>query len=276
MSFDTIAVSPVGTRMLDHLVSNGFAGGRPIADLSEAQLYEVAFDAALDISSEKRSSWPGRSWPWEEWVPAEAVDRLARAVPTCRAARWWSGPVASRPQVWLGRAAAAPTAGILARHIEGKPSAEIWTSSAIEGLPSAWWPYLDRHGGAGEQRSIRQLTPHPDVRVFEIRTPADWRWLCEMFPGPVVDGWVTPGWEAAAEPFDGIHLTVEGLIRAQGVEIETERGRAKLDDWDVESTAWLRWSVVALERLGTVGSPDRQTNRKLSRGRAFPRALRRS
>ena len=76
-----------------------------------------------------------------------------------------------------------------------------------------------------------------------------------------------------------------------------------LDDWDAESTAWLRWSVVDLERLGTIAverQPDTRPNgparwttvvnretdlltvlasgdrRGVSRGRAAPRALRRS
>jgi hypothetical protein len=53
--------------------------------------------------------------------------------------------------------------------------------------------------------AVWRLTPLADARVFEIRTPADWRRLCEAFPGPAVDGWVTPGWETATDEFDGIH-----------------------------------------------------------------------
>ncbi|HEY5013626.1 MAG TPA: hypothetical protein VIK61_13115 [Acidimicrobiia bacterium] len=275
MSFDTIATSPVGTRMLDRLVSDGFPSARPLSDLSEAALYRIAFEAAVEVSSEKWSARPGRSEPWERRESAGVVDQLARAVPTCAAARWWSFAATRRPQVWLGRAADTPAEGVLAPHIAGKPRTEIWTSSAVEGLPSAWWPYLERgaDGPMPGPRSIWRLTPGPDARVFEIRTPADWLFLCETFPGPVVDGWVVPGWDAAAEHFDAIHLTVEGLVRVQGVRIETTRGPAMLDNWDTESTAWLRWSIGAVERLGGIRDP---THRSEPSGRAPGRALRRS
>jgi hypothetical protein len=268
VSFDTVASSPVGVRMLDDLVVDGFATTRALADLTEAKLYEYVTRAAVEISSEKWSSVPGRVWPWEERVSSVDAERLAREVVGCGAARWWSAPVDARPQVWIGHADSAPAPRNAFAGLAGKPPTEIWTSSAVAGLPSAWWSVLkdgaDSSPPVGPQ-AIWRLTPHADARVFEIRTPADWRWLCEAFPGPAVDGWVTPGWETATDVFDGIHLTVEGLLRCQGAEVETEHGLAKLDDWDAESTAWLRWSVVSLERLGSV-SATRFSAPRLRRG----------
>lgn len=277
MSFDTIAGSPVGVRMLDMLVADEFAAARTISDLSEAALYEIVTVAAEQVSSERWSASPGRYWPWEERASAEMVDRLARAVPVSAAARWWSATVFDRPQVWIGRAAATPAEGITAQELVGKPPTAIWTSSALAGHPSAWWPVL-RNGADGEHpdgpHSIWRITPHPDARVFEIRAPEDWPWLCETFPGPLRDGVLLPDWEAAKQQFDGIHLTVEGLIRAQGLPVETTRGPTMLDNWDAESTAWLRWSVVELQRLGTVAvervpqtRPSREIRRGLKRAR---------
>jgi len=275
MTFDTIASSPVGTRMLDDLVGDGFAGGRSVADCSEVELYEVATRAAAEVSSEKWSAAPGRLRPWEARVSRADAERLAREVMSSTAARWWSDAFDARPQVWIGRAYATPTARIFSSGLAGKPPSAIWTSSAVAGVPSAWWPVLKNGPDAtppeGPQ-AIWRLTPHPDARVFEIRTPADWRWLCEAFPGPAVDGWAAPGWEAAKQQFDGVHLTVAGLIRCQGAELETARGLAKLDDWDAESTAWLRWSLVSLERLGTVA---RSAQRRETTGSALRRAFRR-
>jgi hypothetical protein len=272
VSFDTIAGSPVGVRMLDLLVADGFAGARPFVDLSEAGLYEIVTTAAEQVSSEKWSAAPGRTWPWEERAAADEVDRLARAVPASAAARWWSGTVFARPQVWIGPATAEPVDGMLARGLAGKPSTAIWTSSALAGQPSAWWPVM-RDGADGPPpdgpQSIWRITPHPDARVFEIRAPEDWQWLCEAFPGPLRDGLVLPDWEAAQERFDGIHLTVEGLIRVQGLRVETAHGPAMLDDWDAEATAWLHWSVVDLERLGTVEverTPEPGLGREIRRG----------
>jgi hypothetical protein len=276
-TFD-IAGTPVGIRMLDDLVSDGFARDRSVDECSEAELYEFVTRAADAVSSERWCAAPGRFSPWEERVSEAEADRLAREITGCAAARWWSDAATARPQVWIGREFSAPADDIVWPGLAGKPPSAIWTSSAVAGLPSAWWPVLREGADASPPigpRAIWRLTSHPDARICEIRTPADWRWLCEAFPGPAVGGWVTPGWETATDVFDGIHLTVEGLIRCQGVEVETERGVAKLDHWDAESTAWLHWSVVDLERLGTVSS-DRAGAPRVSRGRAAPRALRRS
>jgi hypothetical protein len=272
VSLDTIASSPVGIRMLDDLVADGFATERRITDLSEAELYDVAARAAVEVSSEKWSSCPRRFTPWEARASRADGELLARAVPACAAARWWSDPVGARPQVWLGRSGTAPTAGRSMPGLAGKPPSDLWTSSAVAGLPSAWWPVLKNGADSSPPDgpvSIWRLTPHPDARVFEICTPTDWRWLCETFQGPLVDGWVGPGWDLVAEQYAGVHLTVEGLIRAQGVPIETSRGRAMLDNWDAESTAWLQWSVTALERIGTVraASPPRTQSSKPGRFR---------
>jgi len=282
VTFDTINSSPVGIRMLDHLVGDGFATARPLTDLTEAALYEIVTRAAVEVSSQKWSTCPGRFWPWEERVSAELVERLAGAVAASAAARWWSGGAFDRAQVWLGQEDAVPTGGRSSVACGGKPRAEIWTSSAVVGHPSAWWPVM-KDGADGPPPdgpcSIWQLTPQPDAQVSEIRAPSDYGRLCEAFPGPVADGWVVPDWEAAAEHYDGIHLTVEGLIRAQGVVIETDQGLAMLDNWDAESTAWLRWPVASLERIGTI-EPEHVgrevRNAEVGRGRVSRRARRRS
>jgi hypothetical protein len=277
VTFDTIPSSPVGIRMLDTLVADGFATARPLTDLTEAALYEIVTRAAVEVSSQKWSACSGRYWPWEERVSAELVEKLAGAVATSAASRWWSSGVFDRSQVWLGQDGAVPTDGRSRVACGGKPRTEIWTSSAVVGYPSAWWPVM-RDGADGPPPdgpcSIWKLTPRADAHVFEIRAPSDYGRLCDAFPGPVVDGWIMPDWDAAAERYDGIHLTVDGLIRAQGVVIETDQGLAMLDNWDAESTAWLRWPVAALERIGTIEAEP--AGRDVRPGRASPRARRRS
>jgi hypothetical protein len=270
MTFDTIASSLVGTRMLDDLVGDGFAATRPLTDLTEAVLYEFVIRAAVEVSSEKWSACPGRFRPWESSVSQAEGDRLARAVPTCAAARWWSDPVQARPQVWIGAISATPTARVMPESAGAKPPTQLWTSSAVAGLPSAWWPVLREGADSGAPdgpQSIWRITPHRDARVFEVRTAGDWKLLCETFPGPIVDGYANPAWDAVTEEFDGIHLSVEGLILAQGARVETNCGPAMLDNWDAESTAWLRWSVVEVERLGTVTSPRSGSSQPVRRNR---------
>jgi hypothetical protein len=280
VSFETIAGSPVGVRVLDMLVADEFATERSIGELSEAALYEVVTEAAEQVSSEKWSPAPARFWPWEDRVSAEVADRIARAVPASAGARWWSGVVFDRPQVWLGSVATTPTAGIVTPPCAGKPPTAIWTSSALAGEPSAWWPVV-RNGADGSPpdgpQSIWRITPQPDARVFEIRAPSDWQWLCESFPGPDRGAYAAPDWDAVGNAFDGLHLTVEGLIRTQGVAVATNRGPAMLEHWDAEATAWLRWSVSSLERLGTIAldrAPVERPTREIRRG--LRRARRRS
>ena len=255
MTFETIAGSPVGSLILDLLIGDVLEDARSMNDFSEAALYEIVTYAASTVSDEKWSSLPARLNPWERRASRADVEQLGQQVVACNSARWWSGAVFDRPQVWNGPAGVAPTSGMLTRGLAGKPSTTIWTSSALAGEPSAWWPVM-KDGADGPApdgpQSIWQLTPFADARVFEIRVPEDWRWLCDAFPGPSLEGNVLPDWEAAREQFDGIHLTVEGLIRAQGVVVDTNRGPAMLDDWDAEATAWLQWPFVAVERLGTI------------------------
>jgi hypothetical protein len=273
VTLETLASSPVGVRVIDSLVRHDFAT-RPIGELSEALLYRIVAEAAGDVSSEHWTSDPGRRFPWEDAIAQPDADRLGRATVAGVAASWWSGDVAARPQVWLSAVGVSPVAGLLAPEVEGKPRTAIWTSSAVKGMPSAWWPLVESGATCPwPALSIWRIDPSAGARVFEIRAPDDWRHLCETFPGPVVAGWVTPDWPRVAESFDGIHLTVDGLISTQGVVLETAAGLARLAHWDAESTAWLRWPAASVERLGTIENPSHAPVR---RGRASPRALRRS
>jgi hypothetical protein len=269
VSVNDLTSSPVGVRMLDDLVGHGFAT-RPLTELSEAELYTIVAAAADEVSATRWTDQPTRSFPWEQRISREAAKRLARAIPTCAAARWWSGGVVDRPQVWLGALTAAPVAGRPCVDSLGTPPTALWTSSAVTGIPSAWWPAIESGtGGRSGARSIWQVNLQAGARVFEVHGPDDWRALCESFPGREVDGWVVPDWSALSEQFDGIHLTVEGLIRTQGVEVETDRGPAMLQSWDAESTAWLRWSFTSVERLGSIRDPSHEPfefSREVRRG----------
>ena len=273
MTLETLASSPVGARVIDSLVRYGFAT-RPITELSEALLYRIVTEAAGAVSAEHWTPDSGRRLPRADEISQSEAERLSRSTIAGAAASWWSTDVATRPQVWLGALAVSPVAGLLATPVEGKPRTAIWTSSAVKGMPSARWPFVESGATCRwPALSIWRIDPSAAARVFEIRAPDDWLYLCENFPGPVVDGWVTPDWARAAECFDGIHLGVDGLIRAQGVVLETAAGLARLEHWDAESTAWLRWPAASVERLGSIENPSHAPVR---RGRASPRALRRS
>lgn len=123
-----------------------------------------------------------------------------------------------------------------------------WTSSAVAGLPSAFWPVVKN---SADRWTAWETAIRSGLRVFELCSPDDWRWLCQF--GTTVDRtglFSAPDWHAVAREFDGVHLTTEGLIRLQGVPIAHERGWTMPWEWDAECTAWFGWPVAAATCLG--------------------------
>jgi hypothetical protein len=225
---------PVGSWVIRFLR----AEGRPIAHLGEADLYQTVVDAAINVTS---LGVPAAL----AWAPSLEVGTLevAGEVLGCDAARWWSATWRQRPQIWLSKGQSSPEPQRHREAAPGKPRAVMWTSSAVAGLPSAWWPYFVGH--APVELTAWEVPVRPEARVFEIRSPRDWQWLCEQF-GMLKDKHhrlLHPDWDAVGGEFDGVHLTVEGLISTQGVPVERDQGRVMLWGWDVECTAWLRWPV---------------------------------
>jgi hypothetical protein len=252
-----LARAPVGRRLLDDVVRNGI-DARDVDTLSETALYAMVTFAAEWTSSEKWSPAPDPPDAWIRIAGTPTGDALTEAVTGCAAAQWWSTPALERAQLWIAAIDAIPENGHPSPRHYGKPPNQIWTSSALDDGSSAWW-HLLRVGAdrapPETTHSVWRLTPRSDARVYEIRAAEDWARLCEAFPFVMVDGYVGPDWDAIANEYDGVHLTVEGLIRAQCVEVETRYGTAKLDAWDAESTAWLQWAFERVERIGYM-EPD--------------------
>ena len=132
-----------------------------------------------------------------------------------------------------------------------------------------------------------RLSVSDAARVYEINGPADWHQLCVEYPAksardasdpeesdnegwalyPLatlprdsdgqdfatdVENWLTPNWSAVAEDWDGVHLTLGGLLTAEKVRVVSDAGWSMLRFWDMEQTMWLRWAFDDVERL-----PDR-------------------
>ena len=125
------------------------------------------------------------------------------------------------------------------------------------------------------------------ARVYEINGAADWHRLCVEYPArsardssdpeeshnegwalyPLatlprdadgqdfatdMESWLTPNWSAVAADWDGVHLTLGGLLTADKVRVASAAGWSMLRFWDMEQTMWLRWAFDDVERL-----PDR-------------------
>ena len=67
-----------------------------------------------------------------------------------------------------------------------------------------------------------------------------------------LDRWLTPNWSAVAVDWDGVHLTLGGLLTAEKARVADVAGWSMLRFWDMEQTMWLRWAFADVERL-----PDR-------------------
>ncbi len=91
-------------------------------------------------------------------------------------------------------------------------------------FPLAWW-------------SVRFLE---EVRVFEIHGSSDWHNLCVRYPAEDGQGQLVPNWGAAAEEWDGVHLSLGGLLTAEQNRYESLAGWTMLDFWHAEQTYWLR------------------------------------
>ena len=132
-----------------------------------------------------------------------------------------------------------------------------------------------------------RLRVSESARVYEINGAADWHRLCadypaqsardasdpedadregwDVYPLKQLSGdidardistdmarWLTPNWAAVAEDWDGVHLTLGGLLTAEQVRVASASGWSMLRFWDIEQTMWLRWAFDDVERL-----PDR-------------------
>ena len=94
----------------------------------------------------------------------------------------------------------------------------------------------------------------PSVRVFEVHGPEDWNRLCVRYPakgtkdGPPDPEWLVPDWAAAAEEWDGVHVSLGGLLTTEQVRYESTGGVSMLLFTASELTYWLRGFPSALEK----------------------------
>jgi hypothetical protein len=263
-----LVASPVGRGLVQALLLEDVTleqlSGSGTGGLSDPDLYRMAVQSGLDVSSEGVEAALADAEPDGD---ADRAAAMADAVVHAPSARWWSGDWNERDQVWLSSPGLRTGRGV-GRPAEGKPPVELWTSSVVEGMPSAWWPVMTSGLIAGvTDVHVWRVSAAPDVRVFEIRKPEDWRRLCEQFPGfsravpPAGPGRrssgaatvvVEPDWRAVSREFDAVHLTAAGLVTAQGVATPLDGGVALLWGWDAESTAWLTPAIRDLRFVGAL------------------------
>ncbi|UNZ16099.1 hypothetical protein [Streptomyces sp. 891-h] len=139
-----------------------------------------------------------------------------------------------------------------------------WTTGARGGLPALeLGHFIDTFTPFEESTAtVGSLRIGEHARVAEIRGPRDWRELVTRFPRDVsgthdgewrdwgdVDGpWYLPDWEALAEHYDGVHVTVGGYLSSCGLAQPVHDGYTMLAGWVPDATVWVR-DVATGDRL---------------------------
>ena len=160
---------------------------------------------------------------------------------------------------------------LMQMHAEApKPRLAFWTSTRIEPDVSPWlsWPEAQLRGPL----HVYQLTVAPRARIAEIHSPQDWSLLCREYPGTVPgyvfttdarhrraeDSRLDPEWSSVAREFDGVHVSIGGLVTAEDVPYTEGGVTTELRGWNMESTCWLRWSFTSANPLSAVRGEGRQ------------------
>jgi hypothetical protein len=188
---------------------------------------------------------------------------LAEAILSQSGTAWWFGPLARASQMvaWGPAGSPPPTdPSDLPRPMPAtrpptdweryaqKPEWGVATSTAFHELSA----YLV---GASEEAGDLGPLPLPfpryllrvasTARVFEVDGPAAWRRLCLAYPAPEPGGLmgelVVPDFAAVARDWDGVHVTLGGLLTADQVRLDGPEGPTALQGWDTEATVWFRW-----------------------------------
>jgi hypothetical protein len=196
-------------------------------------------------------------WRWSPQLQAlaRALDPedqclllTAEATLDTPAAGWWEEPVRRHQQVAL-RAPSDPLhpAGTRFDFEElhnwaSKPITALSTFTALPGLPlqlmAEAWELVDISHVEGWRVGVT-----PDAGVYEIRDPSDWITLCLRYPQDAtanykrwwpewgVDGTqiIVPDWASVASDWDGVHLTMVGLLTTEGLPLSLDGSTTLLE-----------------------------------------------
>lgn len=139
-----------------------------------------------------------------------------------------------------------------------KPRGAFWTSTSLTAHTSSWTHYLRWGEDPQEPPYFRwQVEVSPSAHVYEVHEPHAWHRLCLAYPAPSClaystsrpDALIEPDWQAVSQDWDGIHVSVGGLLTTERVRWGTPGRQTHLFGWCVESTAWLRWVFRRVEPL---------------------------
>jgi hypothetical protein len=261
---EAVLTSPLG--VLAAITAAQRLGENPTVPLRGAVLEEWVVECCADLDPHRPehgeivrelTSAAGELRPTVEWLLAtEATDDWF--VPLDRGVQIWASADGARPDPARFRA----DAWRLAQPRPPGPLGGPWTATAGHDADEpAWLRVRERRTPTGEPAAggLWHLVVADEARVFEVDGPLAWRWLCRRYPDTVGRGEVLPDWAAVAADWDGIHVSVGGLVTAHGVAVGSANSWSTVRGWGAEGTLWLRWAFASMAALSDLASQPERT-----------------
>ncbi|MYC35250.1 MAG: hypothetical protein F4X64_19050 [Chloroflexi bacterium] len=175
---------------------------------------------------------------------------------------WWYEPPDPERQVWIAHEGETPDPSEWRQpksppseweRYAQKPDSLQYTSTSYNGYTSLLIAYENHTGDMWAQSWPLQcwrMRTLADVRIYELHGPADWHRLCVAYPAhDSDDGRLVPDWGAASADWDGVHLSLGGLLSCEQNRVESPEGWSKHEFWHTERTFWLRAVDAVCERM---------------------------
>ena len=109
------------------------------------------------------------------------------------------------------------------------------------------------------------------VKIYELNGPEDWHRLCVAYPAhDFEDGRLVPDWGAASGDWDGVHLSLGGLLSCDQRRVESAEGWSMHEFWHVEQTFWLRAVDATCERMPDYHGGEERPAASGERQQTFP------
>jgi aldose 1-epimerase len=203
---------------------------------------------------------------------------------------WWWAPIDRDNQLWLRfpeDEGPWPTPETMVRPTDPRsrfdayvhaPRPQLVTANASGDLSSELAVFLSHASDRGMEYPIhrRRVTIRPDARVLDIDSAQDWHDLVRRYPANgthsthpddtntpwgQADGLMVPDWSLVAQDWDGIHITLWGLLTAIQVRVTSDIGWTEPWAWEGAHAILLDWVFDTVEEL-----PAIEDNRNVQEG----------
>lgn len=176
------------------------------------------------------------------------------------AAHWWCEPLWRRDQILLGstlqppdiRGLAADQMALISRETWRLPQGLVSSTRIGEYMPAIQVCDPEVTSRLPQPIGCWRVPVGVDARIYELHVPSDWIALCELHPRVIrlpreFLGWgidapsvLVPDWPAVAAKWDGLHVSMSGLLTTAGLPLVLGNQACLLEEIDTEQTVWFR------------------------------------